>query len=160
MRKSRIGSIIAASALASATMLGGAGIANASVTGSLSGSIDSGSSKNDDVGLSFDELEDGLASGTVDSDLENCTVYVAIDDQAVNTFGAVLHEGADPADLTEPSTDDISADGEWTIEDDAIDPEVSYLAFAACEDGGEPVFELVNYGASLGEIIGSSFLGS
>lgn len=160
MRKTRIGSIIAVSALASATMLGGAGIANASVTGSLTGSIDSGSSANDNLGLSFDQVEDGVASGTIDTGLENCEVFVSVDTEAADTFGAVLHEGADVADLEEPSTDAIGADGEWSIEDEAIDPEVSFLALGACETDGEAVYELVNYGDSLGEIIGSSFLGS
>lgn len=157
MRTNRIASLIAASALASATILGGAGIAGAQSTGSLGSA---GSSAADErVTLDFTGLDRETASGTVETTGEpsDCTIYLSADPEDAATFSLILDGQETTDDLDVPSTS-ASADGTWEVEDERIDPEISFLALAECEIDGDPAHTIDAFGPSFGDIIGSSAL--
>lgn len=152
--------MIAASALASATMLGGAGIAGAQSSGSLSGSLGSGSGSADvgdeRVSLDFTGLDQGTASGTATTTgaASDCTVYLAETPNDAGTFSLIANGHEDTDVLTGPTTE-VNEDGTWSVEDDRIDPEVSFMGLIECDIDGDTAVAIDAHGPDFGQIVGS-----
>lgn len=155
MRKNRLGALASASVLAAATILGGAGAANAAVSPeSLENLLPEGGT---DVVLTISEVADdgssvsgAVANNLEDAELENCTVTVAdatdvrTAQEAYNSDGAFELDGTE-AELSDPVAVGDTAD--WTAED--VDAGEGFTAGAAVECDDDNVAFAYDAGSDL-----------